>query len=127
MVVLAEALWNKRRTLRQLIEAIANSEPREQDVRGVQWAYTRRLATDEIASIQAAYLAGATVYELAAEHKVHRHTIATHLKAVGVPMRGRPLSEAQIEVAARLYESGLSLARVGESGRHGENRTTATS
>ena len=79
----------------------------------MQWAHTRRLATDEIASIQAAYLAGATVYDLAAE-QVHRHTIATHLKAVGVPMRGRPLSEAQIEAAARLYESGLSLARVGE-------------
>lgn len=62
----------------------------------------------------ASYRAGKSVYELAAEHSCHRTTISGILKRSGVTMRRKPARETQIREMVRLYESGLSLAKVGE-------------
>jgi hypothetical protein len=51
-----------------------------------------------------------------------RATIAQHLTSRGVVLRRKPLTQLQIDEAVRLYESALSLARVGE--RLGADPTT---
>jgi len=52
--------------------------------------------------------------ELAAEFGIHRTTVRATLDRHGVKPRNHTISEAQINLAAQLYGSGLSLARVGE-------------
>jgi DNA-binding transcriptional ArsR family regulator len=56
---------------------------------------------------------GATVYELARQFGIHRATVAQHLKRQGVTMRRQSPTTKQIDDMVRLYEAGLSLARVG--------------
>ena len=68
------------------------------------------------------YEAGATVYELAVEFGVHRTIISQRLKGAGVEMRFTPLTKEQVEAAVALYETGLSLAYVGQ--QLGSNATT---
>ena len=59
------------------------------------------------------YLAGETVYELAAEFGIERRTVSAHLHRRGVPMRRRGLSLAQKEEAFALRDRGWSLAQIG--------------
>jgi len=72
------------------------------------------LDRDEIDHLIAEYRAGSTIYELAERFGCHRQTVSRHLKAHGVQMRLRPLTEEQIQEAVRLYESGLSLQGIGD-------------
>ncbi len=74
----------------------------------------RRIPSDEVVAIIAGYQAGMPVHQLAAEHHCHRTTISGLLRRHGVAMHRGPVSEDQIQEMIRLYESGLSLARVGE-------------
>lgn len=74
----------------------------------------RRLTDGQVAAIAAEYEAGKTVYEISEALDVPRTMVSTHLKRAGVVTRRRPLTENQIDEAVRLYESGLSLAHVGE-------------
>jgi len=73
----------------------------------------RRLSHEEILELVRAYREGLTVYELATQFGIHRETVSGVLEGEGVPRRGRPLTPAQIERAASLYENGWSLAQVG--------------
>ncbi len=52
--------------------------------------------------------------ELATEFKVHRTTVRAALDRHAVAPRVHAITKAQVALAARLYESGLSLAKVGE-------------
>ena len=74
----------------------------------------RRITGEEADAVVAGYRAGKSVYELATEHSCHRTTISGILKRSGVTMRRTPAREDQILEMVRLYESGLSLARVSE-------------
>lgn len=51
---------------------------------------------------------------LAEELQLTRQTIARVLKREGVTLRQIGLSDIQVDDAIRLYQSGLSLARIGE-------------
>jgi len=62
----------------------------------------------------ARYVEGATVYELAGDFGIERRTVAVRLKAAGVVMRRQPATADQIAEMVRLYESGLSLAKVAD-------------
>lgn len=73
-----------------------------------------RLDEEETSQLVARYCAGATVYELADQFGCHRTTVSDYLKAQGVKMRLTSLTEAEIDQASELYESGLSLTKVGE-------------
>jgi hypothetical protein len=73
----------------------------------------RRLRPPEIDELAASYLAGATVYQLAEQFRIHRTTVSLLLERKRVPRRNRPLSPAQIEQARVLYATGQSLATVG--------------
>jgi lambda repressor-like predicted transcriptional regulator len=74
----------------------------------------RKLANEEVSRLVEAYQAGATVYELAEEFKIHRTTVSLHLERAGVTMRRLGLSEEQIAAAILLYQQGWSLARLGD-------------
>jgi len=73
-----------------------------------------RLEPDQVTQIVAAYQSGATVYELADQFNCHRTTVSGMLKSRGVPMRRTSLTQAQVDRAVKLYETGLSLSKVGK-------------
>lgn len=60
------------------------------------------------------YEAGATVYELAAEFRVERRTVAVQLRRHGVTLRRQSPTAAEIDEMLRLYQSGQSLEAVGQ-------------
>jgi predicted HTH domain antitoxin len=73
----------------------------------------RHLRDDEISLLVASYRSGSTIAELAAQLECDRKTVMRYLKLQCVEMRIRRLTEVQIDEAVRLYESGMSLAKVG--------------
>ncbi|MFT4235622.1 MAG: helix-turn-helix domain-containing protein [Microbacterium sp.] len=73
----------------------------------------RRLDAASVDALVDGYLAGQTVYELAAEFGIERRTVSAHLHRRGVPMRRRGLSLAQKEEAFALRDRGWSLAQIG--------------
>ena len=60
------------------------------------------------------YKSGATVYTLASEFLIDRRTVSIHLKQQGVIMRLQPLSARTVDEIVQLYESGLSMSKVGQ-------------
>ena len=74
----------------------------------------KRLTEAEIARMAARYAECATIYQLAEEFGVARTTVAARLKKAGVTMRGQSPSAEQTVEMVRLYESGLSLLKVGQ-------------
>jgi hypothetical protein len=73
----------------------------------------RKLTRDELCELVAGYKAGATVYELAEQFKIHRVTVSDHLHRQGTCLRGGGLSDEHIVQAADLYRSGWSIAKLG--------------
>jgi hypothetical protein len=67
------------------------------------------------------YQAGSTLRELGSRFGVSRHAISS-LKARGVQIRRTPMVAGEIDAAATLYASGLSLAQIGS--QLGYNATT---
>jgi DNA-directed RNA polymerase specialized sigma24 family protein len=74
----------------------------------------RRLQPVQIDELADRYLAGATLKELSKQYRVHRTTVSELLEQRGVQRRYRSLSVDQVAEAVKLYESGLSLVRVGD-------------
>jgi hypothetical protein len=60
--------------------------------------------------------------EIAVHHCIHRVTVSEVLERAGTTKREKGMSDAQMAVAAKMYESGLSLAIVGK--QLGFNATT---
>jgi DNA-binding CsgD family transcriptional regulator len=73
----------------------------------------KRLTLVEVAALVDEYRSGATVYELASRFRVHRNTVSQYLHRQGVTMRRQGLGHDQVDHAFRLYQQGLSLARIG--------------
>jgi hypothetical protein len=74
----------------------------------------RHLRSDEVDELVAAYQAGATTYELATRHRVHRQTVTAILERRGVPIRYRSPSPDEVATAKALYADGQSLVAVGD-------------
>jgi len=76
----------------------------------------RQIRLTETLTIElvARYKQGATIYELAKDFDCNRHTVAIRLKKAGVRMRHSSPNKEEIEQMVRLYESGMSLAKVSE-------------
>ncbi len=74
----------------------------------------KRLNGTQIAYLVERYEAGATVYELSSRFAIDRRTVSIHLKQQGVIMRLQPPSRETIDEIIRLYESGLSMSKVGQ-------------
>lgn len=73
-----------------------------------------RLSAAEAVALARAYQAGATMYELAVQFGVHRTTVATTLRKLGIPLRRQGLHGTELQDAIGLYGDGWSLARLGE-------------
>jgi hypothetical protein len=73
----------------------------------------KQLQEEQAQKLIAAYKVGATVYQLGRQFGIARQTVSKILHRHGVTMRMTGLSPSQIVEAARLYESGWSLAQVG--------------
>lgn len=74
----------------------------------------RRLEVREVEALIDHYRSGATINFLAQQYRIHRTTVYEHLDRQGVPRRQRGPTPEQVRLAAKLYEGGLSLARIGE-------------
>lgn len=61
-----------------------------------------------------AYADGTRVVDIAARFGVSKTTVVAQLNKADVERRPRTMSDEQIDEAHRLYESGWSLARVGD-------------
>jgi hypothetical protein len=81
---------------------------------GMLTQHQKRFNDDEVAEIVTGYRAGATILELAARHACDRKTVIHHLKLHCVEIRHRCMDRAKIDEAVHLYESGLSLIKVGK-------------
>lgn len=74
----------------------------------------RRLNDTQLALLVDRYKSGTTDYELASEFAIDHRTASNQLEQQGVIMRLQPLSVETVNEIVRLYDSGLSMAKVGE-------------
>ena len=104
--------------LQELLELVPSGEaPAPRKAKQVH----RRLREPEIVELVTGYLAGSTVYELADQFRVHRHTVSGVLERRGISRRYQKLSPDQLDLACALYRDGLSLTKVGgQLGRRAE-------
>ncbi|HUW77697.1 MAG TPA: helix-turn-helix domain-containing protein [Candidatus Nanopelagicaceae bacterium] len=73
----------------------------------------RRITNVQTERLVAPYGEGATVYQLAEEFDIDRHTVSERVKRAGLTMRYQPPSDGVINEMIQLYLSGLSLVAVG--------------
>ena len=76
-------------------------------------ATVRRLTPAERTRILEEYRNGVGTIQLAQLYGVDRETVRATLRRAGLPQRERGLTAEQVNEAARLYEAGQSLARIG--------------
>lgn len=74
----------------------------------------KQLRGEQLQKLIAAYEAGGTVRAVAKQFGITPQTASSLLKCQGVVIRDTRLSEEDIDKAAHLYATGLSLARVAE-------------
>lgn len=74
----------------------------------------RRLTPTEASRLIERYEAGATVYELATQFAISRTTVARKLRVSGVATRGRSPCKDEVDQMVELYNTGLTLAAVGQ-------------
>ena len=74
----------------------------------------RRLNEAQALLMANKYQEGATVYQLAQEFGISRHTVSERLKRAGITMRQQSPRSELIDEMVGLYESGLSLAGIGD-------------
>lgn len=73
----------------------------------------KHLPTETERAIAAEYQAGKTMNAIATKHGIHRVTVGQVLDRTDTAKRPKGMTPGQVDMAARLYESGLSLADVG--------------
>lgn len=74
----------------------------------------RRFTEEEIQELAARYRAGETISSLSRDLAVSRKALRSLLKAEGVSLRRRGMSQADADRAVQLYESGMTIAQVTE-------------
>ena len=90
--------------------------------RQVHQQAARRLGTDGVAEVVAAYLAGVPTTELTETYGMGKGTVLRLLEREGVALRNQGLTDNQVIEAAALYKTGWSCARLGD--RFGADPTT---
>lgn len=89
---------------------LAPPQPRE-----LQPARHFRFTQDQRAAVVDAYVAGASMADLAREYGVTRVSISQLLRKAGATIRQRRvISAAEVDRAVQLYEGGLSLQKIGD-------------
>jgi hypothetical protein len=75
---------------------------------------TRRLTDATRAEIVASYEAGTPSTQLIEQYRLGKGTVLRLLREEGVTVRRQPLTDAEVREALALYESGWSMARIGD-------------
>lgn len=117
MVGVLGAYSNTKETtcqLRDLLEKARSERVSREPSRIRKLRPPKELPVEVQQAIVDGYRAGASMKELAREHGVHRTTVRAALDRYGESPRNHAISSAQVAAASRLYQSGLSLAAVGE-------------
>ena len=93
------------------------AEPRIRDSRGrvvrsigMAQTFLDAAQVDELVTM---YLDGKTMREVAEHFRVHRTTVAIHLRRRSIPVRRGKLSAAQVAEIGALYDQGFTLAEIG--------------
>ncbi len=73
-----------------------------------------RLTATQLTRLAVSYETGSSTYELAKDFQVDRRTLSQKLKAQGVTLRGQSPSWLLIDEMVQLYQSGLSLVKIGD-------------
>ncbi len=73
-----------------------------------------RLTESQRSEVVGRYLAGESANALAVEFGVDRRTVTAHVRRADVEVRYRVINRIDVDDAAALYASGLSLAAVGQ-------------
>lgn len=100
--------------LEHLIDKLPGPADPERPRRQAQPHAVRRLRAEQAEGMVRDYQAGATLREIGRHYGLSRQTISTILEQAGVTIRRQGLTNEQIDQAVRLYDCGLSLARIGE-------------
>ena len=100
--------------LRDLLEKARSERVSREPSRVRKLRPPKELPVEVQQAIVDGYRAGASMKELARAHGVHRTTVRAALDRQREPVRDHSISSAQVATASRLYQSGLSLASVGE-------------
>lgn len=74
----------------------------------------RRLTPERAGRLVAEYQAGDSMQQLARRWRLHRTTVAEHLRRAGVSVRRRGIVDSQLDEAVRLYRAGWSCQRLAE-------------
>jgi AraC-like DNA-binding protein len=72
------------------------------------------LSHEEQVKVVTMYQAGKTINAVAREFKLHRTTVTAILDRHDVPVRPHYMTQSHVDQARVLYESGSSLARIGD-------------
>jgi lambda repressor-like predicted transcriptional regulator len=96
---------------RLLLEAPSARRPRG---RPVSRQKQIRLDFHQATALAAAYRDGKKINELAQQYGVHRTTVSALLRRFDVELREQELAASEVTTAARLYELGWSLPRLGQ-------------
>jgi hypothetical protein len=88
--------------------------PERHDEQRVVRSLQFRLTNEQRAALAADYETGLPTTELTTRYGLAKGTVLRLIEEAGIPMRRRGLSQETAEQARLLYESGLSLAAVGE-------------
>ena len=94
------------RRLADGLPALLRRRPRPQPARARQ--AQRRLVQDELDQLIQGYKAGDDMKVLATRWRLHRTTVAAHLRRAGVALRRQGIPSSQIGEAVRLYSEGCS-------------------
>jgi hypothetical protein len=105
---------------RQLAEKITSGQAARSSAQMTQeprppHKLAHRLEPGAITELVASYQSGSTCTNLARRYKISKSAVLGILHGHGVTMRHQPLNDEQIAEAIQLYESGRSLAQVGEA------------
>jgi lambda repressor-like predicted transcriptional regulator len=73
-----------------------------------------RLTEADVTRMIAAYRAGTSMNQLAADFGINRNTVSTILDRRNIPRRRRGLQRSEINKAAALYQEGWPLSRIGD-------------
>jgi len=73
-----------------------------------------RLRADQLETFKRNYQAGLPIKELADKYQINRATVYQHISRLRLPRRYPRVSPAQVAEAAGLYQSGWSLATLGD-------------
>jgi len=89
-------------------------DPVVEQPRGTAPRQAKQSKGRQAAALVQAYLAGASIKDLTEQYGIHRLTVSKILKRHDVELRKRRLTEDEVDLAVRLYEQGMSQARIAD-------------